>query len=95
MLRFSFVLKETTPGRNDHIHHMGRRNVARGVAIAAGCTVPGDPQEMLVAKTGGGNDWYYWWVLDAPDLATVLQVIKVFTVDNNSVELAVAPVLHN
>jgi len=95
MPRFSFVLKETPSGRATHDQHIGRRTQAKVVARSAGCGIHGEPQEMLVTSAGGGDDYYYWWVLDAPDLQTLQDVLKIFTVDNHSVQIAVAPVQHD
>jgi hypothetical protein len=94
MPMYSFVLKETNQGKLHHDDpspggHLDRRATATGKAINAGCRLPHQVTETMIPKANG--DWYYFWVLDAPNLGTVNGLIKEYTVNHRYVDLYSGP----
>jgi hypothetical protein len=87
---YTFILRETTKGKNDHGHHNTRRKNAEDYATAKGCTVLDTPQEMYI-----NGVWHYWWFLDIPDQKTLTDIETQFTVTNTFVEFALNPVQPN
>jgi|SRR5215470_19181848 len=71
MPQYQFVLKETPAGKAKHDTHLDRRAeaVAKADAISTHLTQP-------VVETLIAGDWYYTWVVDAPDILTVSAFIQ-------------------
>jgi hypothetical protein len=74
MPNYQFVLKETPQGQANHDTHLQRRALAVAKANVLGANLA-----QPVVETQIGGEWYYTWVLDAPDIQTVFALIQEFT----------------
>jgi hypothetical protein len=74
MPKYQFVLKETPQGKADHRNHLRRRQIA----VAKAHILEVDLAQPVVETLIGG-DYYYTWIVDAPDIYTVLALIQEFT----------------
>ena len=85
MPQYQFVFKETPTGKAKHDTHLERRAtaVAKAGVLDVHLTHP-------VVETLIGGDWYYTWIVDAPDIQTLWAFIQE-CIRHPNVELSSGP----